>query len=244
MGDYFYYWGEKMVLASKGPAYIYHHLVPSFMVWYSQLINLFTPMTLMIFITSSIFLIRRNNFLPLLGVGIFFSLVAQVYFGTMEYFPIRYLSLVPFVVISTITVALSYVKHQKMAIFLLLLIFIVESLLLPKRLLKIADRPMNSTIEVSNYLRLNTSKTLCNAYVYEEEDYTFSEAQIFYFSQIPIEQFHIYDVSQNETSKIRDDCTYILDKGFDNILSPAMKHFLPYKIYENENYIVAITIKK
>jgi len=243
-GDYFYFWGKKMAIASKGPAHIYHHLVPSFTVWYSQLINLFTPMTLVIFITSSVILIRRNNFLFLLGMTVFFGLVAQVYFGTMEHFPIRYLSLIPFAVISTITVALSYVKYQEMAIFFLSFIFIVESLLLPKRLLSIAERPMDSTIEVSNYLRLNASKTLCNAYIYEAEDQTFSETQIFYFSQIPVEQFHIYDVSQNETSKIRDDCTYILDKGFDNILSPAMKHFLPYKIYENENYIVASTIKK
>jgi len=85
---------------------------------------------------------------------------------------------------------------------------------------------------------------LCNKYLFDPTDHTWAEISVLYFSQIPHEYFRLSAINQDQAYEIIDNCTFILDKGFNNILNPAMKVYLPYKIYESYHFIVASTAKK
>jgi hypothetical protein len=140
----------------------------------------------MTFLVGAYYLSRRNNYFYLIPIFIFFSLIAQVYFATMEIFPGRYLCLLPLFIIP---ISLSFLYHDSHlskttffigAISLILLDLITTSV----RLNSLSDKVLSDQIAVGSFI--STTNSPCVVYLKSSASPRFDHSAFWYFSRLPM----------------------------------------------------------
>lgn len=242
-GDLLYYFHQKMLQAEKGPEHIYYHLKNSFNAWFDQLSIIHGNIILIPFFVGLKVYLKQKNILFFIPIFVFISLVFQVYFGTMEYFPSRYLSLIPvFIIPLTIVSLISLLNSKLLTILILAIITLVEMLSSSSRTRAMLESPIPELFDIIQQIEKLSTKPSCYNYIEEQKDSTFSAPAFWYLSNVPINKFRIFCIkdkysiyTQNENSS----CISIIDKGINQSIKSEINLNYFQKILENSVFIVA-----
>lgn len=238
-GNIFYYWHEKMFQASKGPPDIYYHLIPSLQAWWLPLQYIISIPVISVFLICSIFQIKQKNYLSLLAISTFFLLVLQVYLGTMEYFPARYLSIVPFATIIVIFTVIGKSKYFLPETLIIILLLSIEATHLPTNLKQIGESPLPETLSLAKTVNSSPQENTCYIYLYDIDNYSYSEVSLPYLIN-KIDQTYLVLASKMDLlSTLPTNCIYIIDKGFSNTVHPKFVPYIANPIFKNSHYILA-----
>lgn len=236
-----FYLDEKMNQAAHGPPEIYHNLKASFNVWYKQLDKTFIPQFTLIFILGFLSNLRKKNLLFLFPVFIFVSLVFQVYIATMEFFPIRYLAILPLTTIPpTVYFIYSLKVHQLLKVTLIALIFTISIQTVHFKITENTDSVPKELIEISPIVAASTSP--CITYVKDTSTYINYYSAFWYFSQKPVYAINLIR-SRNPLIfdyYLRADCfTIVIEKNTRNqITFDQLPSSFGKPIFENKMFRV------
>lgn len=239
--NFHFYLDEKLLQAKHGPPNIYYHLLPSIGVWTKQLLNTLTPPVLLVFLLGSHALYRRHNHIYLIPIFIFFSLIAQVYFATMEIFPGRYLCLLP---LFAIPISINYLFNnthlsRKSIYIIMLSITLLDIISAKPRILSLKDKVHSDQIEVGNYISSTTSP--CVVYLKSNTSPRFDHSAFWYFSQLQMTNIKFQRVNNPFIdSKIPSNCFVVVVEKIPN--NPYKKEDIPQfygvPVFENTYFQV------
>jgi len=268
-GNYLYFFKQKYELAQYFQSPIYFNLNLSMLAWKNKLIPIFPSIFIFLAFFDFKNLLKNNTakniFYYFLPIFMYISLIAQVFFGTMEWFPTRYLListtfLIPLLASSIFEITKSvycFFNKQNLinklysSILLLIFIFFLqnkyfESLKYTK--LEITDWSLlqsynsHETIKDS-LLYANFSELIenCNQICKDEIVFFYEEKNRSYLDQ---GLFYFLnkpgvDIHKDDIDKyIKNNASFVWEKSFDDEID-ITKYFKI--IYENEKFYILET---
>ena len=212
--NFHFYLDEKFFQAKHGSPYVYHHLLTTIKVWTIPLLQSLTPPIIFVFLLSFKHYWQQKNFLFLLPVFIFISLIAQVYFATMEIWPGRYISLLPVIIIPiTIATLFRFSFSKRTLLTITFCIVLLDIFTGTTRLKTLTDFLAPEQVELGNFLRGSTSP--CVTYVKSDLSPRFDNSAFWYLSHQPMTQVVFVRTKNpyNNQTPLRADCfTIVVEK--------------------------------
>ncbi|HWS48740.1 MAG TPA: hypothetical protein VN174_01655 [Candidatus Methanoperedens sp.] len=236
-GTYLNILNIKKHYAANGPQNIYGHLNESIRVWLEKIELVISWPFVLIYLLGIYEFVRQKNWLWLIPTVSVFLLIIQVFLGTMEYFPARYLVVLPATIYPLIFVFIK--KHYENNILLgtgiIVFLFIFELVNIIPRMRLIDVVPDKDTLAVANYIEQNFDRNSKVRYLEEDSrDTTWTFSTIWYFSKVPLSSF-IYAKKNNDVNFVGDEeMVTIMEKGIDKKVDKLYKKIM----YENDYYIV------
>ncbi|MFA5025582.1 MAG: hypothetical protein WC503_03695 [Candidatus Shapirobacteria bacterium] len=232
----------KKYYAANGPGDIYGNLWASVIVWLERVEEVISWPFILIFVVGINQSIRKMIWLWLMPVVSIILLIIQVFSGTMEYFPARYLVILPIIVYPLVLMTLKKIYLTNSVFFLMIIVFlfIFEFISFTPRIGLISEMPNKDAIAVAEFVKQNNDNKKIIRYVTEDiKDTTWTYSTVWYFSQIPLSNFLLVE-KKNYIDNVeqKNDLITVFEKGNDGKLDNVYVKKGKKIVYENEFYTV------
>lgn len=234
----------KKYYAANGPSNIYGNLWESAKVWFQRIDWVILWPFILVFILGIPQAVKQKNWLWLIPTISVVLLITQVFLGTMEYFPARYLVILPATIYPFVAATLkkTYVNDRVFGLVVIVLLFIFEMVSGPSRITLINEAPNKEAMAVADFVKQNYNGKPVRYISEDTKDTTWTYSTVWYFSHIPLSNFVLEQTGNYmaRDNKKEGEVMTIVEKGYDKKVNDLYIDLGKKKkiIYENDYYLV------